>query len=164
MIGELCQACGGNGDKLKVSDAVSRGGQGVGAPVASTPLAVAPLAVGETCGPPDRPNRRRSSSVANSSTDAPCTPAGRGRKRGGAFYDSGELDGMAKFRAVQVTATCKSVTVKGLAPHDLNFLLEAYKGASDDQSVETDGSEIAFDEGLGALHAAEAEEHGLPQA
>ena len=81
-----------------------------------------------------------------------------------AFYDSGELDGMAKFRAVQVTATCKSVTVKGPARHDLSFLMEAYNGASDDEPVETDGSEIAFDEGLGALHAAEAEEHGLPQA
>ena len=63
-----------------------------------------------------------------------------------------------------LTAKSNSVTVKGPAPNDLSFLLGAYDSASDDESVETDGSEIAFDEGLGALHAAEAEEHGLPQA
>ena len=140
--------------------------------------------VGETRGPPDRFKCRRSSSVANSSADAPCTPAGRGRKRGGeeparkrkhkvqrkpaaapttaaeldalakaavendeqearcregimgleeadetddacsqdaflcfrrflkdngssAFYDSGEIDGMAKFRAVQVRSSAR---------------------------------------------------------
>ena len=70
----------------------------------------------------------------------------------------------SRMRVLLLTAKSNSVTVKGPAPTDLSFLLGAYDGASDDESVETDGSEIAFDEGLGALHAAEAEEHGLPEA